>query len=175
METDNSSESETPRETVEPSSLTSLYPRQKTYEELYEKRQRLIEFRRSLRPKYTLLTAGLALAVILAISLNVYSVVSRVFELLGVMSGVFFAFFLGLILFGLIVWQFKRVRSYFVDRGITSFWFFSFYIVTLLATIWVYVSLPGGQSFPSSIILSLTHYSIATAFGSLYVKLRATD
>ena len=176
MDTNNSSDfNGTPKESVVPSELTGLYPRQLTYAELREKRARAAEVRRGMLPRYTLLTAGLTMAFVFAIVLNAYDIVHKVLDTFGAMSGVFFSFFFMLIVFGLTVWQFKRFQGFFNDRGMGSGWFFIFYITTMFAAAWAYFTFVDGRSFLLSIAFGLVHYSIATAFGSLYIVLKSDN
>ena len=157
--------------------LSGLYPRQKTYDELLEKRRKVTEFRLSLRPRFTLVTAGLVFSVIIGLLFNSISVVTWIAYLGGgLMGGTFFSFLFGLALFGLFIWQVKRVNSYFYDRALSSISFFCVYVFLAFTIAWLYRTLSNGEgSVGLSVMLCATLWIVMIIYGAVYVKIKSEE
>lgn len=151
--------------------LQELYPRQKSYDELLHKRQKAIELRLSQRPKYTLVVSIFILGGILALLLNAASIILIMLMFGGgAMGGIFFSFFLGLILFGLAIWQFKNIGAYFYDRGLSGALYSFVYILTAFIVAAIYKTLFEEGSILLSIVLCLIHSAGMVTYGLIYIK-----
>lgn len=153
--------------------LSDLYPRQKTYDEKLEERRKIAEIQRSHRPRFTLVTAGAVFSGVLALLLNSASVIAWIDSLqAGLMGLVFFSFFVGLMVFGLVIWQIKRVNSYFYDRSLSSVLFFCVYVFLAFGMAWLYRTLSQGEgSTELSIVLCTILWVVMVVYGAVYVKL----
>ena len=156
--------------------LSDIYPRQKTYDEKLEERRKIAEVKLSRRPKFTLVTAGLVFSGAVALLLNSARVVAWIDSIeAGLMGLVFFSFFVGLTVFGLVLWQIKRVNSYFYDRSLSSVSFLFVYVFLAFGVAWLYRTLsPGEGSVALSVILCAALWVTMVVYGAVYVKL-ATD
>ena len=174
METDNIPESKSLDGSIE-QDFSGLYPRQKSYDEMLKRLRRLEEYRLSQLPKFTLITAGLTLAVVLAVLLNAAQLTEKLFSIGGAMAGAFIYFFVGLILFGVVVWQLKRLYSYFYKRGLYGSIFLVIYVTTAASMSLLLNTLTGGEgSLTLSIILSVSHWVVLSIGGLIYAQTSAS-
>jgi hypothetical protein len=106
-----------------PEQLVSIYPTPKTYDEMLEKRQKL----NLSKPKINLhkLTASIAIRTYALLSLLAVTIILLIPKAmsLGVISGVFFSFFLALIWLSAALWQLSAVAKpfYFARLNLTVF------------------------------------------------------
>lgn len=105
--------------TPSPDQLASIYPTAKTYDEMLERRQKLDRS----KPKINLhhLTASITVriyALLVMLAIIVVILVPKVMSL-GVISGVFFSFFLALLWMGTVWWQLSAVTKSFYFIGLS--------------------------------------------------------
>jgi hypothetical protein len=105
--------------TPSPDQLASIYPTPKTYDEMLKRRQMLDLS----KPKINLhhLTASIAIrtyALLVLLAIIIVILVPKVMSL-GVISGVFFSFFLALVWLGAVWWQLSAVTKPFYFIGLS--------------------------------------------------------
>lgn len=112
--------------------LGSLYPTPKTYDEIQEQHARREARMLARQPKYVpfMTSIGMSIAVLLFVL-----IVSNIsfFLILGVVSGVFGAFLVGLMWFAFTAWQAKQLSEFFQQKGYSPMPFYAAYSISALS------------------------------------------
>ncbi len=112
--------------------LGSLYPTPKTYDEIQEQHARREARMLARQPKYVpfMTSIGMSIAVLLFVL-----IVSNMsfFLILGVVSGVFGAFLVGLMWFAFTAWQVGHLSEFFQQKGYSPMPFYAAYSISALS------------------------------------------
>lgn len=157
---DNSTREKKP---LSPSELGALYPAAKTYDELAHDRMVARGHHMAALPRFTLVTAGAVLAGVFFVLLRILAVIDWVFGFVGVFGGVFMMFAYVLILFALVVWQFRRIVGFFAARGLTASLFLLVYAVTCTIVCVLY-GVCGGAAW-LALALCVVQWGVMTGIG----------
>lgn len=152
--------------------LSDLYPVPKSYREMKKERDAAQAYRSSLRPKYTLITAGLTLTGVLVFVMHALSVFDWTTSIIGVFSGVFFFALITLAIFGITWWQCVRLASYFEDRGLASGWFIYLHGFLAAAALWfsTLILLPDSLK---TLLVSGLYFVTMLCIGLVYVAINS--
>lgn len=148
--------------TPSPEQLASIYPTPKTYDEMLEKRQKLDLS----KPKINLhhLASNIAVrtyALLVLLTIIIVILVPKAMSL-GIISGVFFSFFLALIWLGSVWWQLSTVAKPFYFAGLNLTVFTLTYSVVAAPLAYGLLSLAPyiHNMFIMCILATLAHFSL---------------